>query len=251
MNNGSDVLAELPGMPPAGTSSRASPCAQQFAAHCSEVVVLVGPEPELLRRHLRGMAGVDVATESGTGIPAVAKNRMDVSAHNKRLARTGYMMGGSALLPVYNALMNVMLPALYHHRGKTFAEVANAARELLRELDDGLDVLCFPYRMSPYQRRLTQLARSLILKPVSLFVEDPFVDLTLNERERFTAKLMAMRGRTESGSLVLNTDDPGCIRHHADRFIFISRGCIGEYPGWEAFAATSAPEAQRYLRGIL
>ena len=211
------------------------------------VVAVVGPNASLVRKFLRVMAAVDRAAQGTLELFGDA-DPLRGRVHYKQLrSRLGYMIGESSLLPIYNGLINVMLPALYHQRSRSFKHVSRDARALLDELGCSFDTQILPHAMSRFQQSLIELARVLMLAPEILYIEEPFSHLTTDDRRLFSEKLMAVRDRIHSKCIIMSTDYLGFIRQHADQVLFVDGACVEVFNHWEAFSSSRIPPVAQYL----
>lgn len=219
----------------------------ELSVRTAQVVTLVGPKSTLLRKYLRLMAAIEVPEQGEVEVLGTSTSLRSRSDYKELRSRLGYVIGDSSLLPIYNGLMNVMLPALYHHRGRTFKAVSKDARVLLEELGCVFDIQMLPHAMSRVQQTLLQLARTLILVPEILYIEEPFHQMTTDERRMFSEKLMSVRDRIHSKCIIIATDYLGFVRQYADRILFVDADCVETFDSWEAFSATRNPSIVRYL----
>lgn len=217
-----------------------------FSAHRSEIVALTGPNSRLVRKYLRYMAALELPPEGEVEIMGSAAAKLDRLAFKELRSRIGYLIGGGSLLPIYNGLTNVMLPALYHCRKQSFRGVSNAARSLLAELGCEADALAMPHEMSALRQRQVQLARALMLFPDILCLEDPFHGLTADDRRSFGEHLLNVQHKIQTGCIVLETEYLEFVRKAAARIVFLGSRFVEEFPGWEAFVAARNPELTQY-----
>lgn len=218
-----------------------------FSVQTAQVVAVVGPDTPLLRKYLRLMAAIDLPDQGKVEVFGSSSEVRGRSKYKQLRSRLGYVIGDSSLLPNYNGLMNVMLPALYHYRSRTFKAVSQDARGLIEELGCDFDIQMLPHAMSRFQQTLLQLARVLILGPEILYIEEPFHQMTTDDRRLFSEKLMSVRDRIHSKCIIIATDYLGFVRKHADRILFVDAGCVEVFDGWDVFASSRTPAIVRYL----
>ena len=93
-----------------------------------------------------------------------------------RPAPVGFVRNEGGLLSNLSLLHNVMLPAVYHGLLDP-AEAQRRARRLLEELGVSGQAHRRPALASVSARRLTQLARALLVEPAVFVLEDPLSDV--------------------------------------------------------------------------
>jgi phospholipid/cholesterol/gamma-HCH transport system ATP-binding protein len=223
----------------------------EISVHESEVIALLGPDARLLRKYLRNMVALESPSEGTVEVMGLATDALDRQASKTLRARIGYLIGDSTLLPIYNGLMNVMLPALYHHPERSFSAVSKPARTLLEELDCKFDVRSLPHLMSSFQQRQIQLARALILEPDILCMEEPFYDLSADDKRIFAEKLLKMRDKVHSKCIILTTDYLEFVSQFVDRIVFVGSQRVEVFPGWREFCVSRHSEIESYLEANL
>jgi polar amino acid transport system ATP-binding protein len=221
--------------------------AVEFSAQTAEIIALLGPETLPVRQYLRNMAAIENPEKGEVEVMGLSTHVIDRLSYKELRTRIGYVIGDSSLLPIYNGLMNVMLPALYHYPERSFSTVSRFARTLLEELDCNFDIQLMPHQMSSFQQRQIQLARALILEPDIVCMEEPFYDLASDERRTFAQKVLKMQGRVHSKCIILTTNYLDFVKQYVDRFIFVGSGSVEVFPGWDAFSSSPNPEVERYL----
>jgi len=87
-------------------------------------------------------------------------SELDQQAWQKLRYQIGYLSGASPLLSVQPALMNVMLPLLYHVN-LPLRETADKARALRAELDCHFKLTTYPALLNRFQRLQVALARAI------------------------------------------------------------------------------------------
>jgi ABC-type transporter Mla maintaining outer membrane lipid asymmetry ATPase subunit MlaF len=221
--------------------------ATRFSAHASELIAVLSPDIHLARKYLRGMAAIEYPEQGEVVVMGLETRDLDRVAYKELRARIGYVIGDSTLLSIHSGLVNVMLPALYHHPEKTFSTVSMYARTLLKELECDFDAQLMPHNMTSFQQRQIQLARALILEPDILFMEDPFYELAIDDKRAFAQNIIKMRGRVHSNCVILTTDYLDFVKRYVDRLIFVGSCSVEVFPDWEQFSASRKPEIERYL----
>ena len=122
-----------------------------------------------------------------------------------RNRRIGFVFQAHHLLPEFNALENVMIPALIAGRGER--EAREAAAALLAEVGLAERVTHKPSELSGGEQQRVAIARALINNPAILFADEPSGNLdsvTKGEIHALFFRLRDTRGQT----IVIVTHDP-------------------------------------------
>lgn len=217
--------------------------------HCqldsSSLTCLVGPHRAQIRNYLQMLAGITPPSQGSIEIFQQGTAHLDRALWRQLRSKIGYVSGSAPLLSVQHGLMNVMIPALYHHN-RSFHEVADQARALLKELGCNFELTTFPAQLSSLQRSQLALARALILDPELLFLDLPFHDLGANEREMM-GELLGTYTQQRTVCMIGGLQYPQFLQQHADRIIYISEHKVFDFDGWTSFIAAD----DRDVKGLL
>jgi polar amino acid transport system ATP-binding protein len=238
-------LLEAQGLRPRNADGSAFAHGLSLEVAPGETVCLVGPNGGGKTAYLRALAAVDVPADGS--LKLCGRNALgldDVTWRALRL-KAAYVGEGAPLLSVVNGLINVTLPAMYHHLGSA-PQVQAAAQDILKFLDypGRLDVL--PAYLNQHERLLLAIARCLMLSPELLFLDEPFhmTDNACREREAAVySKLTTERGL----GLLIATHNLGFVRRHADRIVFTHPAWVGVFAGWKALNTSDRPEVRAFL----
>ncbi len=206
---------------------------------------LVGPHRSQRRSYLQMLAGITLPSHGKIEVFQQVTSTFDRTLWRQLRSKIGYVSGIAPLLSVQHGLMNVMIPALYHHN-RSFREVADQARALLKELGCDFEPTTFPAQLSSLQRSQLALARALILAPELLFLDLPFHDLGANEREMM-GELLGRYKQHRTVCMIGGLQYPQFLQRHADRIIYISEHKIIDFDSWVSFIHAE----DRDVKGLL
>jgi ABC-type lipoprotein export system ATPase subunit len=136
-----------------------------------------------------------------------------------------------------------MLPALYHNR-MTRPEARRRARELLEEIGYRGGLSKLPAFLGIQQRLQLAIARATILEPAVLFVELPFINLSLAEQEPIFHYL---RNCHRQRALVVATHNLRLVQTAATQILFLGKGRAWHFTCWQALTQHDDEELNHYL----
>ena len=127
----------------------------------------------------------------------------DLSAFRNR--QIGFVFQAHHLLPEFNALENVMIPALI--AGRPEREAREAAAALLAEVGLAERVTHKPSELSGGEQQRVAIARALINNPAILFADEPSGNLDSVTKSEIHALFFRLRD-TRGQTIVIVTHDP-------------------------------------------
>ncbi len=190
-----------------------------------EIIILMGPSGAgkstllqivgTLERPDKGklfLFGNDVMTMKQNDIARLRNQKM------------GFVFQFHYLLPEFNALENVMLPALIG--GQNEEEAREKAHRLLERLNLGHRIEHYPDQMSGGEQQRVAVARALINDPELLLADEPTGNLDVRQTN-LMMDLFQQLCKEEGYSLIIVTHNPE-FRKIADRLYTIIDGQILE-----------------------
>ena len=188
-----------------------------------EIVSIVGPSGAGKTTLLNVLSTLDRA-DSGS----VVVDGTDLSTlRDKALARfrnthIGFVFQFHQLLPEFNAVENVMLPALVGGRSEKEAEAAAMAR--LEELGLAARAKHLPSQLSGGEQQRVAVARALVNDPPLLFADEPSGNLDSTNADALHDLFFELRER-HGLTIALVTHNEG-LAERADRQIRLRDGRI-------------------------
>lgn len=204
---------------------------------------LIGPDSTRLCHYLRSLAGVEVPQRGELLLFGRPLASLDRKSWREQRQHIGFVARNAPILSVLRGLDNVMLPALYHKR-MSRSEAHDRAMSLIRELGCDADINTLPAYLSPQQRMQLAIARAVILEPRILFVESPFIGLSLMEQQPIYRYLVKW---AQNHCLTLATHSLSLVQKLATQILFIGEQEVHHFDGWQALHASTAAEVQTYL----
>ena len=137
-----------------------------------EMLSLVGPSGAGKSTYLHVLGTLDGPTAGSVkfeGTDVFARSDAELAEYRSR--NIGFVFQSHHLLPEFNALENVMMPALIQRVPRPQAEVR--AKELLEMVDLGDRLQHRPGELSGGEQQRVALARALVMKPRLLLADEP------------------------------------------------------------------------------
>ena len=159
----------------------------------------------------------DVALEPG---PVPPESRLRALRR-----RVGVVFQSHALFEHLTALENIVLAPM-HTLGKSRAEAASNAMQLLESLGVSTRADAYPRQLSGGEAQRVAIARALALDPQLLLMDEPTSALDSARRAALgvSIRTLAAQGR----GLLIVTHDAEFARGYADRIVLLSEGKIVE-----------------------
>ena len=189
-------------------------------------VDLVVPRGSIISVLGRSGTGKSVFLKCLAGLltPDAGAIRFENGSSDRFRRRCGYLFQGNALFDSLTAFENVALP-LEHTTRLGRREIAQAARDALKNL--GLDKFAdyFPAQMSGGMQKRLALARALVTRPQLLLFDEPTAGLDPPARNAIFEMIVRDRQRFDFTAVVVTHDVPEALAA-SDRVALLEDGQI-------------------------
>lgn len=208
------------------------------------ITCLLGEQSDVMDRYLRALAGL-LPLEAGE-LQLLGQPIGQISAPQwpGLRMRLGYMLRGMPLLSVLNGLENVILPALYHGI-QTRQQATEQAKKLLQQLACDADLQQLPAYLSPLERCQLAIARTVILSPEVLLMDEPYHSL---QRHEFTVIDHFLAHWGQQHALIVATENLHFVKLHANDILYIGAESILCFDSWQSLCQSEHREVQDYLQ---
>lgn len=197
-----------------------------FQVGKSEVVSIMGASgagKSTLLQILGTLSTPDAGSLTIDGTDVLHLGGKELSAFRNR--RIGFVFQFHHLLPEFNALENVMIPAFI--AGRTDRDAKAAATRLLQEMGLGERMDHKPSELSGGEQQRVAIARALVNDPAILFADEPSGNLDTKTKAEIHQLFFDLRER-HGQTVVIVTHDPE-LAAMCDRSLFMRDGLfVGE-----------------------
>ena len=196
-----------------------------FSVEKSEVVAIMGASgagKSTLLQILGTLSTPDSGSLLIDGTDVLHLGSKDLSAFRNR--RIGFVFQFHHLLPEFNALENVMIPAFI--AGRSDRDAKTAATNLLKDMGLGERMDHKPSELSGGEQQRVAIARALVNDPAILFADEPSGNLDSKTKEEIHQLFFDLRQRYGQ-TVVIVTHDPE-LAAMCDRSLFIRDGLFVE-----------------------
>lgn len=196
-----------------------------FHADKSEVVSIMGASgagKSTLLQILGTLSTPDAGFLSIDGTDVLHLGSKDLSAFRNR--RIGFVFQFHHLLPEFNALENVMIPAFI--AGRSDKDAKAAATKLLTEMGLGERMDHKPSELSGGEQQRVAIARALVNDPAILFADEPSGNLDSKTKAEIHQLFFDLR-QNYGQTIVIVTHDPE-LAAMCDRSLFMRDGLFVE-----------------------
>ena len=192
-----------------------------FEAREGEVLSIMGASGAG-KSTLLQILGTLSTPESGSlvidGNDVLAMDSRTLSAFRNR--KLGFVFQFHHLLPEFNALENVMIPAFI--AGKSHSQAKAEALELLSMMGLSDRISHKPSELSGGEQQRVAIARALINKPAVLFADEPSGNLDTRTKDEIHKLFFDLRERTGQ-TIIIVTHDPE-LASMCDRCLYMRDG---------------------------
>ncbi|MBR0052372.1 MAG: ABC transporter ATP-binding protein [Bacteroidales bacterium] len=192
-----------------------------FQVDKSEVVAIMGASgagKSTLLQILGTLSTPDAGTLLVDGTDVLHLGSKELSAFRNR--RIGFVFQAHHLLPEFDALENVMIPALIG--GASAPQAKEKARRLLGEVGLSERMSHKPSELSGGEQQRVAIARALVNDPAILFADEPSGNLDSRTKEEIHRLFFDLRDRLGQ-TVVIVTHDPS-LAELCDRTLVMRDG---------------------------
>lgn len=192
-----------------------------FQVEKSEVVSIMGASgagKSTLLQILGTLSTPDGGSLRIDGTDVLRLGGKELSSFRNR--RIGFVFQSHHLLPEFNALENVMIPAFI--AGRPDKEAKEAATRLLREMGLGERMNHKPSELSGGEQQRVAIARALINDPAIVFADEPSGNLDTKTKAEIHQLFFDLRDG-HGQTIVIVTHDPE-LAGMCDRSLFMRDG---------------------------
>jgi polar amino acid transport system ATP-binding protein len=220
-----------------------------FEVGRGESVFIMGPSGSgktTTLRVINGLSGIDSGRISVDGAPVEAREGKAPDKAILALRRkVGMVFQQFNLFPHRTVLENVAMP-LIHLGKRSAADSAQLAGAMLARLGVDERARSYPGELSAGQQQRAALARTLVLEPEILLLDEVTASLDPEAKRLVTGLIgdLAASGVT----FVMVSHDISWIREQPGRVLFMDRGVVVESgPARTFFQAARDPRTQSFL----
>ena len=192
-----------------------------FNVESGEVVAIVGASGAGKSTLLQILGTLDVPNEGELHIDGTPVHGMSRSALSRfRNENLGFVFQSHRLLPEFNAVENVMMPAWIS--GQSTDQSAPRAEALLQELGLGHRLAHNPSELSGGEQQRVAVARALMNRPKVLLADEPSGNLDSENAEALHDLFFQLRDR--SGQTIVLVTHNESLAARADRTLRMADG---------------------------
>ncbi|MBP6390443.1 MAG: ABC transporter ATP-binding protein [Flavobacteriales bacterium] len=202
----------------AHTGGKAVLSGVSFTMPVNEVLVVVGASGSGKTTLLRCIAGLDLAQRGRVVLDgALLQDEAEFMAPEER--PVGMVFQGHALFPHLTVNGNIGFGLYRVPKAERIKRVADEVASVgLNGLGDR-----YPHQLSGGQQQRVAIARSLVLRPRLLLMDEPFSDLDRRTRQQVRTEVLQILRAHGTGAIVV-THDREDAYHLADRIAELDQG---------------------------
>ncbi len=192
-----------------------------LSVESGEVVAIVGASGAGKSTLLQILGTLDVPNQGELHIDETPVHGMSRNALSRfRNQNLGFVFQSHRLLPEFNALENVMMPAWIS--GQTTAQSGPQAAKLLEDLGLGHRLSHNPSELSGGEQQRVAVARALMNRPKVLLADEPSGNLDSENAEALHELFFQLRDR--SGQTIVLVTHNESLAKRADRTLRMADG---------------------------
>ena len=192
-----------------------------LSVESGEVVAIVGASGAGKSTLLQILGTLDIPNQGELHIDGTPVHGMSRSALSRfRNENLGFVFQSHRLLPEFNALENVMMPAWIS--GQSTDQSAPRAEALLQELGIGHRLAHNPSELSGGEQQRVAVARALMNRPKVLLADEPSGNLDSENAEALHDLFFQLRDR--SGQTIVLVTHNESLAARADRTLRMADG---------------------------
>lgn len=183
---------------------------------------------------LRALAGLEQPAAGRLELMGADVWRMSIARWRQLRTKVAFITAEAPLLSWLDALSNVTLPAIYHELQDPDS-ARQRALDLLMELGYDGETEVLPAYLDEHHRRLLAMARSLMLEPRMMFIDEPFV-LTDASAVKGLEDVLQGLARERGITVVVSTHLLGFAEAHADELLYADGTGLYVHGSWDALS---------------
>lgn len=213
-----------------------------------EVISIIGPNYSGKGNWLRTICGLEDPAAGKVYFEGIDSSDINAREWAKIRMNVAYLHEDTALLSAANGLMNVMIPALYHHLDESPDKplLAERAFDLLEEIDPQINLDELPAYLSKDHQYKIAVARALLLEPDVLALNNPFAHFNSDSKHQFQTFI---ENQVKKGlSLIMITHDIPYALDISDKIIFVSREDLFYFNSIQAAFDCDIPIVNKFIK---
>jgi ABC-type transporter Mla maintaining outer membrane lipid asymmetry ATPase subunit MlaF len=163
--------------------------------------------------------------------------------------RCGFLFQDGALWQNLSVYQNIALPVEFHHPELNSREIRQRVEASLKKFSMEHLLPYRPARLSGGEKKLVAFARSLILHPLILFLDEPTASVDARSRATVHETIRDLKARERT--IVAVTHDADLASMIADYFLVIKNGSILEFDETSQVIRSTNPEVAEILTDVL
>ena len=217
-----------------------------FEGECLGLLGGSGLGKSLILRSIIGLENPDSGSIFFRGKNLLASNRSREDWYDVR-KQIGYVFQNGALFDSLTVYENLAYP-LRAHSQLTEPEIASKITEMLALIDMPGSESLLPGELSGGMQKRAGLARSMILGPSVILLDEPTAGLDPANTKRFIENILTFRSRGTT-ALFVTHDIPSAVAL-CDRVAVLDQGRIHSVQGVAQFRNSQDPVIQKFNFGV-